>query len=94
MTIFKVTSENIILHIEEFDEISKYFLLDAEEIDRLKAVMIDYPLVDIANELSEEFRCIIAARKLAAIPKLTTETVDRARLAFESGRIPFVRQDV
>ena len=73
--------------------VSVYALEEAEE-KQLRAVLTDYPVGDIAKELTEELRCILASRKLATMPELTAETVDGARLAFESGRIPFVRQDV
>jgi hypothetical protein len=68
--------------------------LTPDEILRLKAVLTDYPPDTTASELLEELRCILAARKLATMPELTTADVDRARFAFESGLVPFVRQDV
>lgn len=65
-----------------------------EETARLESVLKDYPPADVARELDEELRCVLAARKLAEMPPLTKEIVDRARAAFESGRVPFVPQDV
>jgi hypothetical protein len=38
--------------------------------------------------------CLLAARRLAAMPELTREIVDRARAAFENGLTPYVVQDV
>lgn len=68
--------------------------LTAEESQRLRSVFIDYCPADVDNELREELRCIMAARKLAATPQLTAEDMRAAREAFASGRVAFVVQDV
>jgi putative addiction module component (TIGR02574 family) len=68
--------------------------LNSDEIVRLLQVLWDYEPAVQKQELEEELRCILAARELATKPKLTTETVDRAREAFSSGRVPFVQQDM
>lgn len=68
--------------------------LTPREVIRLRVVLADYDPVDHAAELAEEVRCIMAARKLAAMPELTAEAVDRAREAVEAGRTSFVPQDV
>lgn len=81
-------------HVHRIGEWADRHKLNEEEMGRLQAVLTDYPAEDIAEELATELRCIIAERRLAVMPELTTETVDRARDAFESGRIPFVRQAV
>lgn len=70
------------------------YALTADETNRLKAVVTDYPLCDVASELKEELRCIMAARKLAATPQLTADKMQRARAAFEGRRVSFVVQDV
>lgn len=70
------------------------YKLTAAEIDRLNTVREDYPAVEVDAELLEELRCVLAARELAATPELTPDQVTRARAAFESGRTPFVAQDV
>ena len=79
---------------EQISHWSSIYDLTAVEIERLKAVLVDYPLDSIASEMDEELRCILAARKLSELPELTHDEVDRARKAFESGLIPFVPQDV
>ena len=68
--------------------------LKPDEIVRLLQVLWDYEPAEQKQELEEELRCILAARELADRPNLTNEVVDRARIAFESGRVPFVRQDM
>lgn len=63
--------------------------------DRVDGMTLaDYHPKDVEVELAEELRCIVAARKLAMMPKLTAADADKARLAFESGLLPFVRQVV
>ncbi len=68
--------------------------LTEDETERLKTVLTDYPEPSISIELEEELRCILADRKLARMPKLTAADADKARHAFESGLLPFVRQVV
>jgi putative addiction module component (TIGR02574 family) len=68
--------------------------LNPDEIVRLLQVLWDYEPAVQKQELQEELRCILAARELATKPKLTNETVDKAREAFASGRVPFVQQDM
>ena len=68
--------------------------LTAEEVARLESVLVDYPPDEVAAELDEELRCIFGARKLAAMPKMSTEEFLAAGRAFESGRTPFKVQDV
>lgn len=79
---------------EQISHWSSIYNLTPVEIERLKAVLVDYPPDSFATEMEEELRCIMAARKLAVVPALTQAEVDRARKAFESGSMPFVRQDV
>lgn len=81
-------------HLQTIGNWSQAHRLTATEIDRLKSVLTDYPASEVESELSEELRCILAARVLAEMPPLACEDVDRARAAFESGRVPFVPQDV
>jgi putative addiction module component (TIGR02574 family) len=68
--------------------------LNSDEIVRLVRVLWDYPPEAQQAELQEELRCVLAARDLAKRPKLTNETVDKAREAFASGRVPFVPQEM
>jgi putative addiction module component (TIGR02574 family) len=68
--------------------------LTPDEIMRLIQVLWDYEPAVQKQELREELRCILAARELAKTPALTNETVDKAREAFTSGRVPFVPQDM
>ena len=68
--------------------------LTPDEIVRLLQVLWDYDPAVQKQELQEELRCILAARELAAKPKLTNEMVDKARAAFAFGRTPFVPQDM
>lgn len=68
--------------------------LTPDEIVRLIQVLWDYKPAVQKQELEEELRCILAARELAKKPALTNETVDKAREAYTSGRVPFVPQDM
>jgi hypothetical protein len=68
--------------------------LTSEEVTRLESVLTDYPPEEIAAELDEELRCIFGARKLAGMPKMSTEDFVAAGRAFKSGLTPFALQDV
>jgi hypothetical protein len=72
---------------------STTYKLTTDEIARLNSVLVAYAPDEVAAELNEELRCIIAARKLAIMPDLTAIEIERARAAFESGQTPFVPQD-
>lgn len=81
-------------YVQRIGNYTAMYSLTAGETDQLRSVLTDYPAEDVERELAEELRCIMAARRLATMPEMTNETVDRARRAFESGAVPFVRQDV
>ena len=68
--------------------------LTADEVARLESVLSDYLTAEIDAELEEELRCVLAARRLATRPKMTTEEFLAAGRAFESGLTPFTVQDV
>jgi hypothetical protein len=81
-------------HISQIARWTETYKLTLDEVYRLKAVLVDYPPAECDGELVEELRCIMAARKLSTMPELTAEEVDRAKFAFETGLMPFIRQQV
>jgi hypothetical protein len=81
-------------HITRIAQWARAYSLTATEVARLKQVLADYSPDEQEAELAEELRCVIAARKLAVRQPLTNTQIDRARVAFESGRTAFVPQSV
>jgi len=81
-------------HATQIAQWSASHNLTEAEVARLNTVLVDYAPDEVAAELGEELRCILAARKLATMPELTAAEIERARTAFESGQTPFVPQDV
>lgn len=81
-------------YVQRIGNYAAMYNLTVEETERLRSVLNDYPPADVENELGQELRCIMAARKLAATPQLTSNDMQSARAAFASGRVPFVAQDV
>ncbi len=68
--------------------------LTESEIVRLYTVIDNYTESEQHTELFEELKCILGDRKLKTTNMLSVETIDRARIAVESGKTEFVPQEV